>query len=149
MPTRPLHPCNRPSCPKLTNARFCPEHAEAERQRYEATRTSASDRGYGRTWRKRRANFLDRHPLCEDCGEPSTDADHVPSRRELVARGEVDPDADEFLHARCHRHHSSKTARHDKRWGRGGRISRALAVDRASGQTRMQSQNEIPAPEVA
>jgi 5-methylcytosine-specific restriction protein A len=81
-------------------------------------RGTARQRGYGSAWDKRRAAFLLAHPWCEDCGEPSTDADHTPSRRELVASGVVDPDDDRFLHARCHRCHSRKTAARDGGFGR-------------------------------
>jgi len=83
------------------------------------TRPTAASRGYGARWQRIRAAFLAAHPYCEDCGAPATDVDHVPSRRILVARGVPDPDADEYLHSRCHAHHSKKTATDDGGWGRG------------------------------
>ena len=35
MPTKPKRPCSYPGCPKLTDGRFCEEHAKAEAKRYE------------------------------------------------------------------------------------------------------------------
>jgi len=118
MPYRPPKPCTYPGCPKLSHTRRCDEHTRQERKEYDATRPSAPERGYGPAWRVKRAAFLTEHPNCEDCPAPATDVDHVPSRRLLVAMGVTDPDADQYLHARCHRCHSSKTAREDGRWKR-------------------------------
>lgn len=84
-------------------------------------RPSAARRGYGARWRQVRAKFLAEHPYCEDCGAPSTIPDHVPSRRELVALGVPDPDAEQYLHARCQTCHNRKTNKQDGGWhGRGG-----------------------------
>ena len=87
------------------------------------TRPSAARRGYGARWQHFRKKFLAAHPDCEDCGAPATDVDHVPSRRELNRRGVPNPDADQYLHARCHPHHSKKTALEDGGWGRGSKKS--------------------------
>ena len=35
MPTKPKRPCSYPGCPKLTDGRFCEEHAKTEAKRYE------------------------------------------------------------------------------------------------------------------
>ena len=35
VPTKPKRPCSYPGCPKLTDGRFCEEHAKAEAKRYE------------------------------------------------------------------------------------------------------------------
>ena len=35
MPRKPKRPCSFPGCPKLTEGRFCEEHAKAEARRYE------------------------------------------------------------------------------------------------------------------
>jgi len=57
--------------------------------------------------------------MVEGCGAPSTDVDHNPSRRVLIAQGVRNPDAAEHLFALCHSHHSSKTANEDRSWGVG------------------------------
>lgn len=96
------------SCPDLTPAGRCePCERAAERRR-----GTASSRGYGYRWAKTiRPAFLRRHPLCSMCGGPATDADHWPvDRRELVAQGVADPDADERLRALCSTHHKRATA---------------------------------------
>ena len=35
MPTKPKRPCSYPGCPRLTNGRYCEEHAKLEARRYE------------------------------------------------------------------------------------------------------------------
>lgn len=105
---RPLGRCTAsPLCPnRATVGGRCESHA----RRAEQLRGSASSRGYDAVWRERRAAFLARHPNCEVCGAPATEADHEPTRRELVAAGIADPDDERYLHALCHPHHSEKTA---------------------------------------
>ena len=79
---------------------------------------SRQSEGYGPEWSRRRTAFLAKHPLCADCGEPATDADHYPTtRRVLLAQGVADPDADAYLVPRCAAHHRSRSARqgHDRR----------------------------------
>lgn len=39
VPTKPKRPCSYPGCPKLTDGRFCEEHAKAEAKRYERSTT--------------------------------------------------------------------------------------------------------------
>jgi 5-methylcytosine-specific restriction enzyme A len=81
-------------------------------------RLPAHLRGYDADWHKRSKEFLAAHPVCEDCGGRATDADHVPSRRILIERGVANPDADIYLHPRCHSCHSAKTSRDDGGFGR-------------------------------
>ena len=37
MPRKPKRPCSSPGCPRLTDGRYCEEHAKAEAKRYEKT----------------------------------------------------------------------------------------------------------------
>ena len=67
MPIKPLRPCNHPGCGRPTSERFCQEHAQRERQQYEARRGSAAERGYDGTWTKLRKLKLSADPLCERC----------------------------------------------------------------------------------
>ena len=68
MPRKPKKPCRYPGCPKLTDARYCPEHERLASQQYEKyDRDPAAKRRYGRAWRKIRARFLAGHPLCTMC----------------------------------------------------------------------------------
>lgn len=48
----------------------CPTHqpaAKARRQELDERRGSATERGYGPRWRKARATWLSRYPLCVTC----------------------------------------------------------------------------------
>jgi 5-methylcytosine-specific restriction protein A len=80
-------------------------------------RPSAWARGYGARWRRARAAFLARHPLCAACqGQgrvvPATVVDHV-----VPHRGDQRLFWDESNWApACKRCHDAKTAR-EGRWG--------------------------------
>ena len=64
MPTKPKRPCSYPGCPKLTDGRFCEEHAKAEAKRYEQyDRDPAVRRRYGRAWKRIRDRYIQEHPL--------------------------------------------------------------------------------------
>ena len=68
MPYKPKRPCSHPGCGKLTDGRYCDEHRQiAERQYNQNLRDPDTNKRYGRAWKKLRARFLLRHPLCEQC----------------------------------------------------------------------------------
>lgn len=68
LPTKPKRPCSYPGCPKLTDGRFCEEHAKAEAKRYEKyDRDPAVRHRYGRAWKRIRDRYIQEHPLCELC----------------------------------------------------------------------------------
>ena len=68
MPKKPKRPCSYPGYPKLTDGRFCEEHAKAEAKRYEKyDRDPAVRRRYGRAWKRIRDSYVQQHPLCEVC----------------------------------------------------------------------------------
>ena len=76
-------------------------------------RPTAAQRGYGARWRRRRRRYLAAHPICCLCPAPAEIPDHYPrSRRELVAAGVRDPDADEYLRPLCAPCHNRETAKH-------------------------------------
>jgi 5-methylcytosine-specific restriction protein A len=83
-----------------------------QRSQTSAPRHSAARRGYGRQWRRLRAEVLAGEPLCRLCrkeGAPptlATEVDHI-----IPTRGESDPkhyDRDN-LQPLCKTHHSRKT----------------------------------------
>lgn len=81
-------------------------------------RGSASSRGYDQTWRKVRASYLLRHPLCVVCGRAgrtveAAEVDHIVP----IANGGARLD-ERNLQALCHSCHSRKTARTDGGFGR-------------------------------
>ena len=65
---KPKRPCSHPGCGRLTDGRYCEEHRQiAERQYNKYLRDPDTNKRYGRAWKKIRAPFLLRHPLCEQC----------------------------------------------------------------------------------
>ncbi|KFI24338.1 HNH endonuclease signature motif containing protein [Paenirhodobacter enshiensis] len=115
--------CRSPGCDELAlpGLAHCAEH-EALRQRRLAERRQAAKVGqeaqaggeFYRTarWRKARAVFLDRHPLCEDCASlglvvAATEVDHwTPHRGDPVLMWNRSN-----WQALCKPCHSRKTAR--------------------------------------
>lgn len=120
MPRAGLRQCGRAGCGELVprGVRFCPaDTAAAPEREYDRERGSASSRGYGTDWRRRRDAHLRREPLCRTCAKEgrvtaATDVDHIVSR----AKGGLDIDAN--YQSLCHAHHSAKTAREDGGFGR-------------------------------
>lgn len=106
---RALRVCSTPGCPELTTGGRCDQH----RQQAEQARGTAASRGYNARWRRRRTAYLQRNPICRLCHGLATVADHWPtSRRDLVAQGAADPDADHQLRPLCAPCHSKETAQH-------------------------------------
>lgn len=109
MATRPLSPCVTAGCPNLVGRGRCADCRASRYRQQDATRGTASQRGYGSGWRRVRGAFLKANPWCA-CGDIATEADHYPATRaQLVARGEQHPDAWRFLVARCKPCHSRRT----------------------------------------
>jgi len=68
MPRKPMRPCSYPGCGRLTDGRYCGEHKQTTEKQYNRYfRDSDTNKRYGRAWKKLRARFLLRHPLCEQC----------------------------------------------------------------------------------
>jgi 5-methylcytosine-specific restriction enzyme A len=65
--TRSPHFCNHGGCTVLTSDTYCAEHAPLHEWTDE--RDSSGARGYDSKWRKVRAKYLSRHPLCQRCEE--------------------------------------------------------------------------------
>jgi 5-methylcytosine-specific restriction protein A len=83
MPKKPKRPCSHPGCPKLTDGRFCEEHAKQYDHEYNRYRRDPeSAKRYGTTWRKIRNRYVAAHPLCEMCKRegrltPAQEVHHV------------------------------------------------------------------------
>ena len=68
MPYKPKRPCSHPGCPRLTDGRYCEEHAKEAARAYERNqRDPGTHKRYGSSWRKARKKLLDEHPFCELC----------------------------------------------------------------------------------
>jgi 5-methylcytosine-specific restriction protein A len=91
--------------------------AAAVKRELDRQRPSAARRGYGPRWRRARATYLARHPLCVPCASAgrlarATVVDHV-----VPHRGDPVLFWDETNWApTCKPCHDAKTARED-RWG--------------------------------
>lgn len=108
MPSAPPRPCAHPGCPELVPRGFCPPH-EVARQRQKDTKT-AEDRAFydSPRWRKVRAWFRKRNPLCAEClregrTTAATLVDHIIPRRLGGA-----PFADSNLQSLCNECHQRK-----------------------------------------
>lgn len=116
-PMAPKRPCGSPRCPEF---RPCPRHG---RRPWEHDRPSASARGYGTEWRRRRAVVLREEPTCGYCGRaPSTTVDHV------VPKTRGGTDDRENLRGACKRCHDTKSARE----GQASRLTALLQETRRS-----------------
>ena len=117
VPNRPKRPCSHPGCPRLTNGRFCDEHAKQEAQRYERyQRDPAVQKRYGRVWKRVRDRFIAAHPLCQRCQErgritPAQEVHHIVPLSQGGTHDETN------LMALCTSCHSEITAREGGRWG--------------------------------
>lgn len=112
MPWRPRSPCSVPTCPHLSNGSGRCETHDAERIRArhaasDASRPSATQRGYGAEWQALRRRFLIAHPACSACGQRATDVHHV----HALTRGGSNDWAN--LTALCHGCHSRVTNAQD------------------------------------
>src|SRR4030095_5084912 len=121
MPTLPLAGCSVPRCPgRATHKGKCETHYRQRQAEYDRARGSSTERGYGKYWQRRRAEFLSKHPECCVCGAAATVPDHHPVS---VADGRrrgwswEQTHADSNLRPMCERHHNSRTSR-DQGWGK-------------------------------
>lgn len=53
------------------------EQQRERKARHDATRPSASQRGYDRNWQRERATYLKANPTCRRCPSPATVVDHI------------------------------------------------------------------------
>ena len=112
MPYKPKKPCAYPGCHRLTNSRYCEEHAKQLARHYDKhIRDPDSAKRYSGAWPKIRAMFLQAHPLCEICKSEGrlTPAELVHHKRKLTDGGTNDWDNLQALCQFCHsRLHASK-----------------------------------------
>ena len=113
MPHRPPTRC--PTCKTLHHGiGKCDRCKAAVQKASDQQRGSAAARGYGRNWTKIRGHYLKRNPQCCLCQAAAEVPDHYPvSRRDLIERGDLHPDADQHLRPLCRPCHSKQTAIHE------------------------------------
>lgn len=116
MPRRPKTPCRWPGCPALTDDRYCEAHSkEVDRNYRRYERDPEINKRYGSAWRKIRAQYVAKHPLCEQCEAegrltPVAEVHHI---RPLAHGGTHDEDN---LMSLCKPCHSRQTALDGDRW---------------------------------
>ncbi len=124
MPSAARRPCTHPGCGALAVSRGskCERHQGVAQAELDARRGSSASRGYNGAWRRFRAGYLSRHPLCVHCAARhqitvATDVDHI-----VPLRLAPDRKYDETnLQALCAPCHAVKTASADGGFGRGRR----------------------------
>jgi 5-methylcytosine-specific restriction enzyme A len=115
MPTRLAGPCRYGRCPRRGTSRgYCDEHAA----QVDRARGTAAERGYTYAWQQRARAFLEAHRWCK-CGKRATEADHILTIKDGLARGwtREQIDADSNLRPFCKRCHSRRTALDQSGWG--------------------------------
>jgi 5-methylcytosine-specific restriction enzyme A len=101
-------PCARVGCVALVDRGYCAEHqASAPARVAEERRGSSWKRGYDGAWLRFRKWFLNRHPVCEDCGRLATEPHHIKKVKEYLELRLVEINCK----ALCHDCHSKRTAR--------------------------------------
>lgn len=116
VPSKPKRPCSHPGCPRLTNGRFCEEHAKAEAKRYEQyDRDPETRRRYGRVWKRIRDAYVQQHPVCELCQQDGrlVPTEEVHHKTPLAEGG---THARENLIALCKACHAKIHAERGDRW---------------------------------
>jgi len=106
---RALTLCAEEGCGELVVRGRCEAHERAHKDRVNRRVGPARETHVLRevpNWRRIRANYLRRHPVCEEagCTREATDVHHK------VDRSEGGRSDDSNLEALCHSHHSSVTA---------------------------------------
>ena len=72
VPSAAPHPCSEIGCPALiTRGSRCERHQAIVNKAEDQARLSSNERGYTGAWRKARAGWLRKHPLCQcpDCDD--------------------------------------------------------------------------------
>ncbi|MHB1154526.1 MAG: HNH endonuclease [Eubacteriales bacterium] len=69
MPYKPKRPCAYPGCGLLAeHEQYCAEHKKVIDKHYNKyERDPATNKRYGRSWKRIRDRYIKAHPLCEEC----------------------------------------------------------------------------------
>lgn len=111
MPTAPVRPCTRPTCPNLSTGGLCASCRDIPAPEQKSTRKS--NPFYGREiWRKESKAYRNAHPLCELCLPKTKVVAFVDHIHELSDGGE--PLNWDNLMSLCRSCHADKTARMKK-----------------------------------
>lgn len=119
MPYKPKRPCAYPGCGLLADSgEYCAEHKKVVTKRYnQYQRDPASNKRYGRSWKRIRDRYIKAHPLCEECDKNG----RIKAAEEVhhilpLSKGGGNETSN--LMALCKPCHSRITAESGDRWGR-------------------------------
>ena len=119
MPYKPKRPCAYPGCGRLAEReQYCAEHQKVMDKQYnQYERDPASNKRYGRAWKRIRDRFIKAHPLCEECQKQGklTPAEEV---HHILPLSQGGTHAEDNLMSLCTPCHSAITARSGDRWHR-------------------------------
>jgi len=111
--------CRHAGCHQLVDVSgYCEKHESLHQKSADAKRGSAASRGYNAVWRKARATFLKREPLCAECARQgrtvgATVVDHI-----IPHKGDQDVFWDTSnWQSLCKPCHDTKTATEDGGFG--------------------------------
>ena len=124
MPKKPKRPCSYPGCPELTDDIYCESHKSLINRNYNKyERDSASNKRYGRAWKRIRDRYIKAHPLCEECEKEGrlTPAEEV---HHIIPLSKGGGNENSNLMSLCKSCHSRITAESGGRWG--GKISKTF-----------------------
>jgi len=118
MPYKPKRPCAYPGCGRLAmREQYCAEHQKAMDNHYNRfERDPASNKRYGRSWKRIRDRYIRLNPLCEECLRENrlTAAEEVHHILPLSKGGGNEAGN---LMALCKPCHSRITVQSGDRWG--------------------------------
>ena len=118
MPRKPKRPCSYPQCPALTEGLYCEKHEKLITAHYNKYgRDPETQKRYGATWRRIRAAYVAKHPLCEKCWAKGM-ITPVQEVHHIVPLSQGGTHGDDNLMALCKACHSRITAKEGGRWGK-------------------------------
>jgi 5-methylcytosine-specific restriction enzyme A len=119
LPYAPKHPCNYPMCPELTHSRYCETHVRVTRSESDKRRKGHNKHYNTADWQRKRKRWLSKNPFCQHvmpdglpCNKPGNTVDHV------VPLNDGGADDESNYQTLCQSHHSYKTAKFDRGFGR-------------------------------
>lgn len=117
MPYKPKRPCSYPGCGRLAvSEQHCGEHQKLMDKQYNKyERDPASNKRYGRAWKRIRDRYIKAHPLCEECEKqglivPAEEVHHI------LPLSKGGSSYQDNLMALCKTCHSRITAESGDRW---------------------------------
>jgi len=119
MPYKPKRPCAYTGCGRFAvREQYCAEHQKVVDKQYnQYERDPATNKRYGRAWKRIRDRYIKSHPLCEECKkyDKLTPVEEVHHIIPLSKGGGNETDN---LMALCKSCHSGISSESGDRWGR-------------------------------